>query len=94
MEQVQVKEQVEISVDNEKDYQLVVRNDDFNTFEHVITCLISICKIDETTAIQATLHIHHKGEAVIVEGVKSEMDIMADGLTMMGIDAIVRKKSE
>ena len=41
---------------------LVVFNDDFNTFEHVIETLMKVCKHSPEQAEQCTLLIHHKGK--------------------------------
>ena len=49
---VEVEKQVEIAEELSQDllaelvnqYQLVIYNDDVNTFDHVITCLVNYCK--------------------------------------------------
>ncbi|MFM8744743.1 MAG: ATP-dependent Clp protease adaptor ClpS [Cytophagales bacterium] len=41
---------------------LVVYNDDFNTFEHVINTLIRVCKHSTEQSEQCTLLIHYKGK--------------------------------
>ena len=40
---------------------LIVFNDDVNTFEHVIETLIKVCKHTPEQAEQCTLLIHYKG---------------------------------
>ncbi len=42
--------------------QLIVYNDDFNTFDHVIDALIKVCKHDPIQAEQCTFLIHYKGK--------------------------------
>ena len=44
---------------------LVVFNDDFNTFEHVIETLIKVCKHTPEQAEQCTWLIHHKGKCTV-----------------------------
>ena len=74
------------------EYELVVMNDEINTFDHVIINLIETCGVDDEHAIQCTLLIHNFGEAVIVEGERNELLVMEEGLNLAGIDAIVRKQ--
>ncbi len=42
---VKEKEKKDYSVDEQKgdEHQIILYNDDFNTFDHVIECLINIC---------------------------------------------------
>jgi len=42
----EVEELVEVAldIDQEKERSLIVYNDDYNTFEHVISTLIKVCK--------------------------------------------------
>jgi ATP-dependent Clp protease adaptor protein ClpS len=41
---------------------LIVYNDDVNTFDHVIDSLISVCKHEIEQAEQCTYIIHYKGK--------------------------------
>jgi ATP-dependent Clp protease adaptor protein ClpS len=44
---------------------LVVFNDDYNTFDHVINTLVKVCKHTPTQAEQCTLIIHYKGKCAV-----------------------------
>jgi len=66
---------------------LVVFNDDFNTFEHVINTLIKVCKHSVEQAEQCTLLIHYKGKCVVKQGDYLELKPMCDGIRDAGIDA-------
>jgi ATP-dependent Clp protease adaptor protein ClpS len=93
MEELDIQESSDVlEKETTTEYELVVKNDDINTFDHVILSLIKFCGVSEEHAIQCTLVIHNFGQAVIVEGEKDELKIMEEGLNMVGIDAIVRKK--
>lgn len=52
---------------------LVVYNDDVNTFEHVIQTLIEVCKHNPLQAEQCTLLIHYKGKCAVKEGMFEEL---------------------
>ena len=47
---------------------LVVYNDDVNTFDHVIETLIDVCNHTSEQAEQCTLLIHHKGKCTVKMG--------------------------
>lgn len=46
-------------------YKLVLHNDDVNTFDFVIECLIEICKHTPEQAEQCTLLVHYKGKCTV-----------------------------
>ena len=85
----QEKELVEllevIEVADVKD--LVVFNDDFNTFEHVIDTLIRVCKHTPEQAEQCTWLIHHKGKCTVKTGTYEELSPMREAICEAGIDA-------
>jgi ATP-dependent Clp protease adaptor protein ClpS len=66
---------------------LVVFNDDFNTFEHVIETLIKVCKHTPEQAEQCTLIIHHKGKCAVKKGSIDFLKPMRDAICEAGIDA-------
>jgi len=48
--------------------QLVIHNDDFNTFDFVIRTLMEVCQHQPEQAEQCTLIIHHKGKCAVLSG--------------------------
>lgn len=82
-EQVEVLEEV-VAVD-ERD--LMVYNDDYNTFDHVINTLIKVCKHTKEQAEQCTWLIHYKGKCSVKKGTYEELKPMKEGICEAGIDA-------
>jgi len=74
-----------IAVTEVKD--LVVFNDDFNTFEHVIETLIRVCKHTAEQAEQCTWLVHHKGKCTVRTGSFEELDPLREAICEEGIDA-------
>ena len=72
------------------DSQLVVFNDDFNTFDFVISCLIEICKLTFTKAEKATISIHVNGQETVKTGEFEELKAMKDRLIECRLTAIVQ----
>ena len=66
---------------------LVVYNDDFNTFDHVIKTLISVCNHTPEQAEQCTYIIHYKGTCSVKKGSLEDLTPMKDGILNEGIDA-------
>lgn len=70
-----------------EDKQIVVYNDDFNTFDHVIDSLIKVCKHDPIQAEQCTFLIHHKGKCSVKKGSYEKLEPMCTALLERGITA-------
>ncbi len=66
---------------------LVVFNDDFNTFDHVIKTLIRVCKHTPEQAEQCTWLIHYKGKCAVKSGSMDELKPMREAIVEAGIDA-------
>lgn len=66
---------------------LVVFNDDVNTFDHVIQTLIRVCKHTVEQAEQCTWLIHYRGKATVKSGVWDELKPMREAICEAGIDA-------
>lgn len=70
-----------------EDKQIVVYNDDFNTFDHVIETLIKVCKHDPIQAEQCTFLIHYKGKCSVKKGSYEELEPICTALLERGITA-------
>jgi ATP-dependent Clp protease adaptor protein ClpS len=84
-EEVVVKE--DVTIEDVRD--LMVFNDDFNTFDHVIQTLIKVCKHDQLQAEQCTYMIHYKGKCSVKKGVYEELKPMREGISSAGIKASI-----
>ena len=66
---------------------LVVFNDDFNTFDHVINTLVKVCKHTLEQAEQCTWIIHYRGRCSVKKGPFTRLKPMRDSICDAGIDA-------
>ncbi len=82
------REVVDITTEDLKN--LVVYNDDFNTFDHVISTLVKICKHSLEQAEQCTWIIHYKGRCSVKKGTLDELKPMKEGILDAGIDAKIQ----
>jgi ATP-dependent Clp protease adaptor protein ClpS len=58
-----------VAINNE----IVLYNDDVNTFDHVIETLVRVCKHDELQAEQCALLVHYKGKCTVKTGSLDEL---------------------
>ena len=68
---------------------LVVFNDDVNTFDHVITTLIKVCKHSTEQAEQCTWIIHYRGKCAVKKGHEKFLLPMKDAILDAGINAAI-----
>jgi ATP-dependent Clp protease adaptor protein ClpS len=66
---------------------LVIFNDDVNTFDHVIQTLIKVCHHTPEQAEQCTIIIHYKGKCAVRTGTFTELKPMCEAICEVGIDA-------
>ena len=78
---------LEIEEINVDEHNVVVYNDDFNTFEHVISTLIRVCKHSQEQAEQCTWLIHYKGKCAVKSGEFDLLTPVKNAICEAGIDA-------
>jgi ATP-dependent Clp protease adaptor protein ClpS len=69
---------------------LIVFNDDVNTFDHVIESLIKVCKHKPVQAEQCTWIIHYKGKCQVKRGDFDTLEPMCTALLDRGISAEIQ----
>lgn len=67
--------------------ELVLYNDDFNTFDFVIDALVSICDHGLEQAHQCTLLVHYKGQCGVKSGSKEQLKPLCKKLLALGLTA-------
>lgn len=66
-------------------YVLILHNDDQNSFDWVIECLMKICKHELEQATQSSYLVHYTGKCDVKRGDKSTIQKMYDGLKSAGL---------
>ena len=85
-----IEEELAEVLDEVTDRQkLILHNDDINTFDHVIDCLVRICKHDELQAEQCALLVHTKGKATVKTGARADLIAMCQALLDEGLNATI-----
>ena len=65
--------------------QLILYNDDFNSFQYVEDCLIRVCKHTPEQAQQCALIVHNKGKCNVLHGMIETLVVPANKLTSLGL---------
>lgn len=68
-----------------KPYVLILENDDYNTFDHVINCLMDFCNHDHTQASQCAHIVHFKGKCDVKYGDYDTISDMKEKLQNAGL---------
>ena len=68
---------------------LVLWNDDVNTFDWVIETLMEVCGHSEEQAEQCAYIVHFKGKCAVKTGSYEELKPLCDKITERGIGATV-----
>lgn len=85
--EVEFEEQVKVNSETDYSKNLVIYNDDVNTFDHVIESLVKVCKHELIQAEQCTWIIHYNGKCAVKEGEMDKLLPMRRALNERGIDA-------
>ena len=67
--------------------EIVLHNDDVNTFDHVIETSIRVCKHDALQAEQCALLVHYKGKCTVKTGTIEELKPQCSALLDAGLSA-------
>jgi len=83
------EQDIDVLTDQVDPCNLIVWNDNVNTFEWVIETLIEICGHSPEQAEQCSYFIHYKGKYAVKNGQYEELKPMCDAITERGIGATV-----
>ncbi len=67
-EQPDIEQLEEVEVQTTRERKIILHNDDVNTFDHVIHCLIKICDQTAEQAEQCAYIVHYHGKCVVKTG--------------------------
>ncbi|HLU93399.1 MAG TPA: ATP-dependent Clp protease adaptor ClpS [Membranihabitans sp.] len=82
---------VEDDLDEGSVSELVVYNDDYNTFNHVIECFVKILKHSAEQAEQLSLMIHFNGKAIVKTAPFTVLKPYKDALVDQGLSAVIEQ---
>lgn len=63
-----IQEDIAVAEKESVEHQIVLFNDDVNTFDHVINTLVRVCKHTPEQAEQCSILVHYKGKCTVKTG--------------------------
>jgi len=82
-----IKEEVDVLEQNVNQHEIVLHNDDVNTFDHVIDSLIDVCDHTLEQAEQCATLVHYKGKCTVKSGEYKDLEPRCSRLLQLGLSA-------
>ena len=84
-----VQEEILVEEQLENNHEIILYNDDINTFDHVINCLIRVCKHTSEQAEQCAIIVHYTGKCAVKTGSLEELIPQCTRLLQLGLSAVI-----
>ena len=82
-----VSEEILIDSDSSHENEIILYNDDVNTFDHVIDTLMKVCDHTLEQAKQCSIIVHYKGKCSVRTGSYSDLKPRCTKLLEAGLSA-------
>ena len=82
-----ISEKILIDSDSLNENEIILFNDDINTFDHVIETLMRVCDHTLEQAKQCSIIVHYKGKCSVKSGSYSELKPRCTKLLEAGLSA-------
>jgi len=82
-----VRERRSVEEVTTKNNEIIVYNDDVNTFDHVIETLVRVCGHTPIQAEQCSLIVHFNGKCTVKTGEYEKLKVQCTGLLEAGLSA-------
>jgi len=72
--QIEKESEVDVLTQVEREHEIILFNDDVNTFDHVIKSLVAFCDHTYEQAEQCAYIVHYSGKCVVKTGSYEELE--------------------
>lgn len=86
-EDTQIQEKQKVDIASERMHEIVLFNDDVNTFDWVIKSLVEVCEHTPEQAEQCSIIVHYKGKCSVKSGTFIELKPKCSALLDRGLSA-------
>lgn len=70
--------------------EIVLHNDDVNTFDHVISSLVEVCDHEPVQAEQCAWIVHNNGKCSVKRGTYDQLEARCHALQQRGLSAVIQ----
>jgi ATP-dependent Clp protease adaptor protein ClpS len=88
--EIEVSEEIDAAIKQLFERSIILYNDDYNTFEHVIECLVHYCGHQPLQAEQCALIVHSNGKCSIKNGTYEDLEPICSALLENGLTAKIK----
>jgi len=85
-----IKEKVSVEELLSSNYEIILFNDDVNTFDHVIETLMAVCQHEPLQAEQCALLVHYTGKCAVKTGSYKELEPLCSKLLQADLSAEIQ----
>lgn len=82
-----IQEEIDVLTEEQKNNEIVLFNDEINTFDHVIETLVYACEHTPIQAEQCAWIVHYKGKCTVKTGSYEELEPRCSLLLDAGLSA-------
>lgn len=82
-----IQEEIDVLEQEANQHEIVLFNDDVNTFDFVIDSLINVCEHSVEQAEQCTWLVHFKGKCTVKTGEYNDLKPRCSKLLQLGLSA-------
>jgi ATP-dependent Clp protease adaptor protein ClpS len=82
-----IQEETDVAEKEANEHQIVLFNDDVNTFDHVVETLIYVCGHTLEQAEQCSIIVHYKGKCTVKTGSYKDLEPRCSKLLQADLSA-------
>ncbi|CAM1334916.1 ATP-dependent Clp protease adaptor ClpS [Tenacibaculum aestuariivivum] len=82
-----IQEELDVLIQETKKHEIILHNDDVNTFDFVIDSLVDVCDHTLEQAEQCSVLVHYKGKCAVKTGDYKDLEPRCSKLQQLGLSA-------
>ena len=82
-----IQEELDVLTQETPQHEIILHNDEVNTFDFVIDSLVGVCDHTLEQAEQCTILVHYKGKCAVKTGEYKELEPKCSKLLQLGLSA-------
>ena len=82
-----IQEELDVLTEETKKHEIILHNDDVNSFDFVIDSLMDICDHTLEQAEQCSILVHYKGKCAVKTGEYKDLESKCSKLLQLGLSA-------